>query len=80
MRHVVVPLDAVVRPPSRAEGFAVYVLEERGGQAYAQARTISVGNTYGNTIEVLSGVARGERIVSVGASLLHNGQEVRVIR
>ena len=78
--RVVIPLDAVVRPPSRLDGFAVYVLEERDGRVYARAKTITVGNTYGNSIEVLSGLARGERIVSVGASLLKGGQEVRVIR
>lgn len=78
--HVVVPLDAVVRPPFQTNGFAVYVLEQSGEKVYTRARTITVGQTYGNSIEVLSGVVRGERIVSVGASLLKNGQQVRVVR
>lgn len=78
--HVVVPLETIVRPSSQVNGFAVYVLEKRDGAVYARSRTITPGQTYGDSIEVLSGVQRGERIVSVGASLLTDGQMVRVIQ
>lgn len=77
--RLVVPLGAVVHSPAHAEGFAVYRLRERDGKTFAEAQDIQIGNTYGNSIEVTSGVAAGERIVALGGSLLRNGQEVRLL-
>jgi hypothetical protein len=38
-----------------------------------------VGGTIGNAIEVMAGVREGERIISLGAELVRNGEEVRVL-
>ena len=74
-----VPLGAVVRAPSDPQGFAVFRLVERGGKTYAEAQTIRIGQTVGNSIAVTGGLSAGERIVALGGSLLRNGEEVRVL-
>lgn len=78
--HLVVPLSAVVRPLSTTDRFAVFVLETRDGKTFVRSNPIAVGDTYGDSVEVLSGgLVEGERIVSTGASLLQNTQQVRVL-
>jgi RND family efflux transporter MFP subunit len=77
--RLVVPLGAIVHAPSDPEGFAVFKIRERGGKVFVEAQQIQVGNTYGNSIEVTSGAAAGDRIVAVGGSLLRDGQEVRLL-
>jgi len=77
--RLVVPLGAIVHAPSNPEGFAVFKIRERDGKVFVEAREIQVGNTYGNSIEVTSGAAAGDRIVSLGGSLLRDGQEVRLL-
>ena len=78
-RRLAIPLSAVVRAPDSPHDFAVFRIENRGGNNYATAQPIQIGNTYGNAIEVTSGVAKGERIVILGGELLRNGQEIRVL-
>jgi multidrug efflux system membrane fusion protein len=77
--RLVVPLGAIVHSPTRPAGFAVFRIRARDGKTFAEAQDIQIGNTYGNSIEVTAGVAAGERIVSLGGSLLRNGQEVRLL-
>lgn len=77
--RLVVPLGAVVHSPSNPQGFAVFRIRNRDGKTFAEAQDIQIGNTYGNSIEVTAGVTAGERIVSIGGSLLRNGQEVRLL-
>ena len=73
------PLSAVVRAPGNPNGFAVFRLVDRGGKTYAVAQNVTPGGTYGNSIEVTSGLTAGERIVGLGGELLRDGQEVRVL-
>jgi multidrug efflux system membrane fusion protein len=77
--RLVVPLSAIVHSPTHPEGFAVFRLRTRDGRTFAEAQEIQIGNTYGNSIEVTSGLSAGDRIVSLGGSLLRNGQEVRLL-
>jgi len=76
---LVVPLSAIVQTPDRPGSFAVLRLEERGGKSYVAAQQVSVGQTFGSSIEVTSGVRAADRIVTVGGELVSNGQEVRVL-
>ena len=71
----VVPLSAVVRPNEGDIGFAVMVVE--GNQA--RRRSVAVGNTYGDRIAVVRGVNLGERVVTSGATLIAEGDNVEVI-
>lgn len=76
---LVVPLSAVVRAPSDPQAFAVFLLVSRAGKTFAEAQDIKIGETIGNSIEVISGLTAGQRIVSLGGSLVRTGQEVRVL-
>lgn len=77
--RLVVPLGAVVRGTGSPNGFAVFRLAERDGKNYAQAQQIEIGQTFGNSIEVTRGLREGDRIIALGGSLVHDGQQVRVI-
>jgi RND family efflux transporter MFP subunit len=77
--RLVVPLSAVVRAPADPNGFAVFRLTERGGQSYASAQTIGIGQTFGNSIEVTHGLTAGQKIITLGGALLRDGEQVRVL-
>jgi multidrug efflux system membrane fusion protein len=74
----VVPVSAVVRPPGGEEGYAVYVVEQEGGKLVARLRRVQLGPAFGNRVAVLGGVRLGERVITSGAGLLRDGQEVRI--
>jgi len=75
----VVPLTAVVRSPDKPNGFAVFVAEGSGDTVRVRSQDVTLGDTYGNTIAVLSGVNLEERIVTSGTNMVKNGQQVRII-
>lgn len=74
-----VPVAAVVRDPSDANGFAVMVAELNGDTANVRLRRVGVGDAYGNMIEVTSGLTEGENVVTSGATLIKNGDQVRIV-
>ena len=78
--RLVVPLTAVVRAPSNPQGFAVLCLRQSDGKTFASAQTIEVGETFGNSIEVTSGLTAGQRVIALGGELVHDGQQVRVLQ
>jgi multidrug efflux pump subunit AcrA (membrane-fusion protein) len=80
VRRLVIPLSAVVRAPGNPNAFGVFRIESRDGKNYAVAKPIQIGATYGNAIEVTSGVSKEERIVALGGELLQNDQEIRVLQ
>ena len=73
-----VPLSAIVPFPSEPEHFAVMVAQDRGGMLIARLRKIQLGATQDNSVAV-EGVQPGERVVSVGAQLLRDGDSIQVI-
>ncbi len=75
----VIPLTAVVRSPSNPNGFAVYVTEGTGDTVKVHTQDVSLGDTYGNMIAVLNGVNLKDRVVTSGANMIKNGDQVRVI-
>jgi len=75
----VVPLSAVVRPREGPDGYAVFLVEERDGKVVARARDVELGDAYGNMIGVTKGVAPGERVIVTGATLVRDGEQVRLI-
>lgn len=74
-----VPLNAVVRPPGDATGFAVFVVEEGDGHPVARLRRVELGGVDGNLIRVVAGLQGGERVIVRGASLAVDAQPVRVV-
>jgi RND family efflux transporter MFP subunit len=73
-----IPLSAIVPLPSEADHFAVMVAQERAGKLVANLRKVHLGTTHDSSVAV-EGVQSGERVVSVGAQLLKDGDPIQVI-
>lgn len=73
------PLSAVVRSKTNADGYAVFVLKSEGDKTTAQLTDVDLGDVHGNKIAVLSGIDADARVVVSGASFLRDGQQVAVI-
>jgi RND family efflux transporter MFP subunit len=73
------PLSAVVRSPGDTEHYTVLVVERQGASEVARARRVELGEVMGNGVAVVSGVARGDRVITSGATLLSDGDPIRVI-
>jgi multidrug efflux system membrane fusion protein len=88
---VLVSLGAVVRSPSDPRGFGVFVLDGNGdgdgqgdgrapGQATVRLREVRLGEVIGNSVTVTHGLALNQRVVTVGSTLLRDGDRAVVIR
>jgi hypothetical protein len=75
----VLPLTAVVRSPRDARGFSVFVIQGEPGHEVAKLRDVKLGDVLGNTVFVTEGLTNGERAISMGATLVADGEPVRVI-
>ena len=75
-----IPLSAVVRAPSNPRGFSVFILDGQADRAPAHMRDVKLGQVLGNLVTVTDGLAAGERVVTVGSTLLRDGSEAVVIR
>ena len=73
-----IPLSAIVPFPSETDHFAVMVAQDRAGRLVANLRKVQLGPTHDNSVAV-EGVQPGERVVSVGAQLLKDGDPIQVI-
>src|SRR6185503_18978692 len=76
---LIVPLSAVVKSAVDSDKYALMVVERKGDAEVARLRTVELGDVMGNGVAVTEGVASGERVVVTGASLLVDGDPVRVI-
>ena len=74
-----IPLSAVVPFPPEPEHFGVMVAQERAGTLVANLRKVQLGTTHDNSVAV-EGVRPGERVVSVGAQTLKDGEPIKVLR
>lgn len=77
---MVVPLTAVIRSPGKKEGFAVLLTDGPGETPKVRAQDVTLGDTYGNNISVLSGLTAGERVVTSGTNMIRVGEQVRVMQ
>jgi RND family efflux transporter MFP subunit len=73
-----VSVAAIVKS-SRPGGFAVFLADGPDDAASARARDITLGGIAGNRVAVTHGLAVGDRVIVSGASLLVDGERVRVI-
>jgi multidrug efflux pump subunit AcrA (membrane-fusion protein) len=74
-----VPLAAVVRADKGPDQYTVFVVAGPDSDAVARSRAVTLGAIEGNLVAVTSGVEPGERVVVMGATLLKDGDTVRVI-
>lgn len=77
--RILVPLNAVVRPPGSDTGFAVYVVEQKDSQSVARLTLVDLGDISGNEIQVRRGLGGGEGVIVRGATLAVDGAPVRVV-
>jgi multidrug efflux system membrane fusion protein len=78
-RSLVLPLTSVVRSPHDPRGFSVFVVDSAKGKDVARMRDVKLGDVVGNVVVVAEGLKPNERVVSMGATLLSEGEPVRVI-
>jgi multidrug efflux system membrane fusion protein len=76
---VAIPLSAVIRDPAQPEGFAVLITEGTGENVTARARSVEVGDSYGNMIAVTKGLKPGEQVITAGATIVKSGDRVRLV-
>ncbi len=76
---IMVPIESVVRSETNADGYAVYVVKAKGESQVARIRNVSLGDVSGNMISVTSGVNPGDRIIVTGATMVEDGEQVRII-
>jgi RND family efflux transporter MFP subunit len=76
---IALPLTGVVRSLKDPRGFAVFVVTEENGDSVAHVRDVTLGAVIGNEVQVLSGLQKLERVVTMGATLLVDGAHVRVL-
>jgi multidrug efflux system membrane fusion protein len=74
-----VPLSAVIRDPQRKQSFAVLLAEGDGEIEAARLRPVELGDVYGNMVSVNRGLESGSRVITSGATLVKDGDQVRVI-
>ncbi|MDR2854499.1 MAG: efflux RND transporter periplasmic adaptor subunit [Prevotellaceae bacterium] len=73
--RVLVPDRAVVSQPGSGVKF-VYVLDNNT----AHYREVTLGNRIGTEYEILTGLQKGETVITAGQTKLHDGSQVSVIQ
>jgi RND family efflux transporter MFP subunit len=81
---MVVPISAIVSSGvGTGDGpktFSVFVAEHDGEKDVARRRTVQPGAAFGNMVAVTKGVSVGDRVLVNGATLVNDGQAIRVIQ
>ncbi|MCG8543478.1 MAG: efflux RND transporter periplasmic adaptor subunit [Alphaproteobacteria bacterium] len=75
----VVPISAIVRSKTDEDGYAVYVVDGNSSEPKVSLQDIKVGQVLGNEVAVTAGLKPGARVVVYGATLVTDGEQVRVI-
>jgi RND family efflux transporter MFP subunit len=70
----VVPVLAVTRLGGQT---FVYVAESKDGKFFAKQRPVTLGDTVGNTYEVLGGLQTGDKVIVSGTQFLMDGAPVQ---
>ena len=73
------PLAAIVRSQKDKNRFAVFVLDSGATPPVVHQKEVELGNFLGNNIPVMHGLAPDAQVVVQGASMLSEGEPVRVI-
>jgi len=75
----VVPLNAVIKSKSNATGYAVIVVAEEGGRQVARIRDVKLGESFGSAVAIAEGLKPGDRVITTGATMVNDGDQVKVI-
>jgi RND family efflux transporter MFP subunit len=74
-----IPLEALLRSPQNPNAFLVMMPQPVPDGYIARPRVVQVGEAYGNNIAITSGLEPGDRVITTGASLLHEGDRLQLI-
>ena len=75
----VVPLTSITRSKADPNAYAVLVIEDAVGKQTARLRSVTLGESYGNSVAISSGVKPGDIVITTGVSQVADGEEVRVM-
>ncbi|HEX6649388.1 MAG TPA: efflux RND transporter periplasmic adaptor subunit [Pyrinomonadaceae bacterium] len=75
----VVPLNAVIKSKSNADGYAVIVVTDEGGREVARLRDVKLGRSFGNAVAVAEGLKPGDRVITTGGTMVNDGDQIKVI-
>lgn len=73
------PLTAFIAAPGVEARFAVMVVEGDSSMTRAKLRQVEVGDVIGNRVAVIRGLTAGERVITMGASMVTDGERVEVM-
>jgi RND family efflux transporter MFP subunit len=76
---LVVPISAIVSSGDSSKTFSVFIAVHEGEKDVARRRTVLPGAAFGNMVSIVQGLHLGDRILLSGATLVHDGQAVRII-
>lgn len=76
--HVAIPLQALIRSPANPHAYAVAVAEARGDDYHAVIREVQPGDIVGDHVLILAGLEPGVLVIVNGATLVSEGQVVRI--
>jgi multidrug efflux system membrane fusion protein len=74
-----VPLTAVLRSPQDPSAFLVMTPQPVSDGFVARPRAVQVGEAYGNNIAIVNGLKPGDRVITTGASLVHDGDRLQLM-
>lgn len=77
---LVVPISAIVSTADGSKSFSVFVVNQEDGKDVAHRKSVQPGAAFGNMVSIVNGVALGDRVLLNGATLVNDGQAVRVIQ
>ena len=75
---LMVPLSAIVQ--AKDGKYGVFVVGDSIAGDVARLRSVETGGVNGTEIAIVSGLASGDRIITMGANLLVDGQRVEVLQ
>jgi len=75
----VVPLNSITRSKLDQSSYAIFVVENANGKQVARMRNVMLGDSFGNSVAIKSGVKSGEVVVISGVTLLADGDELSVM-
>jgi multidrug efflux system membrane fusion protein len=74
-----VPLTAIVKSTTGTGGYAAFTVERQGEGEIARLRPVALGDVIGNAVVIERGLNLGDRVIVTGASLVVDGESIRVI-
>ncbi len=71
---IVIPVNTI---QSGEEGNYVFMAMAENGKQIAKKRVVKVGQTYNEKAEIISGLEKGEQLITVGYSDLNDGETIK---